>query len=136
MKKITGVLTIVIGLYACEKIPFDYRNKFVGDYVFTKRITFFYPPNNYLDTTYTDVFKGSIKHGKETNQIEIYYEDYFNSFGEVEKRKIQVIINQDGVIKGFDPSGKFVNSNKIEFNFPSKALGGVGGTTYTGIKKN
>ena len=39
MKKIIGVLTIiVVGLNACEKQPFDYRNKFVGEYEFTTHI--------------------------------------------------------------------------------------------------
>ncbi|PKP46864.1 MAG: hypothetical protein CVT95_06410 [Bacteroidetes bacterium HGW-Bacteroidetes-12] len=137
MKKVMVISLVLIVALLCEKIPFDYRNKYVGDYIFTKRYHFFYPPNNTIDTTYSDVIEGYVRHGKESNQIELYYDNYINSFGENEKSIIQVIVTRTGVFENYsNPSGKFINSTNIEFTFPSKALGGIGGTTYTGIKKN
>lgn len=137
MKKVMVISLVLIVALSCEKIPFDYRNKYVGDYTFTKRYHFFYPPNNTIDTTYSDVIEGYIHLGKETNQIELYYDNYINSFGENEKSIIQVIVTRTGVFENYsNPSGKFISSNKIEITFSSKALGGFGGTTYTGIKKN
>jgi len=137
MKTIISLSAILLFFISCEKQPFDYRNKYVGDYTFTKRYHFFYPPNNNIDTTYSDVIEGYVCHGKETNQIELYYDNYINSFGENEKSIIQVIVNRTGVFENYsNPTGKFINSTNIEFTFPSKALGGIGGTTYTAIKKN
>ncbi len=135
MKKIISISFILAAFLSCKKIPFDYRNKFIGDYVFTKQYKFFYPPNNFIDTIYPAKFNGYIHYGKESHQIEIYYDDFINSIGDKEKLITQVYITRDGVFGGNSPTGKFTNQNELAFAFSTTALGGVGGTTYTGKKK-
>lgn len=136
MRNLIIIGVILVSLYSCEKQPFDYRNKFVGDYEFTKRAVFFYPPNNNIDTTYTTVFKGSVKNGKESNEMEIHYENYTNSLGEIEKRKVLVFIDYDGVFTNSNNIyGKFISANKVELIFPTSGNGGVGQIIYLGLKK-
>lgn len=138
MKKIIGVLTIiVVGLNACEKQPFDYRNKFVGEYEFTTHIL---QQNinccdNNLSCCYTEtvvVFIGEVSLGKkedeigsayfekEENTILIKYIDEKNKFDssyfgwEVEDGILKVSVNRDGSINYLNESDF---NNKGEVNF-------------------
>jgi len=71
----TKLKYIVIGfvsllfLFACEKQPFDYRNKYLGDYEITEHVRCIIADSlcNYSSETVTTIYNGKIIKGKSKN---------------------------------------------------------------------
>jgi hypothetical protein len=67
---------LIIILYAtllsgCEKIPFDFRNKYLGDWMFevSNRHELYNPTRGFYDTTTVKVYHGEIQRGSSHEEI-------------------------------------------------------------------
>lgn len=135
MRKFVLYIFVLIGLFSCEKQPLDYRNKYLGNYDFTRRDLYYSYPN-YVDSTHTKVFKGSVKKGELENEIVIHFDNYVNSSGYTIENIRTFIINHNGNILDINVSrGKFYSTKKVELIFPVAGLGATGNIIYTGIRK-
>lgn len=84
MKNLTAIIiiTIISGLiFSCEKQPFDFRSKFIGDYEITKISHYSIgatSPDSTLDSTYIEVYNGTIGyHGYEDIVIQYTHDNKF-----------------------------------------------------------
>jgi len=108
-------LLIVIG---CEKEPFDYRNKYTGDWNFkverteinTDSIGYYYHDSL--------TYEGQIKYGNNDDEIKIEYSG---------DNSIILKIDKEGVLSGFPTyycSGEFIGNDKISLYLRWGGLGG------------
>ena len=134
MKKVIIIIISIILLSSCEKQPFDYRNKFVGDYEFMTVIQEQdvnccegNAPCCTIESTV--VYQGEITYGYESDEIIIDYIDderdfYPNSDSwRIRKGKLHIKINKEG--RGY---GIFFNeSGDVEFgvSFKGKTIQGT-----------
>ncbi len=110
-------------IVGCEKNPFDYRTKFVGDYRFTVNIDHYgsYPCGP--DTNYTD--DGQVWYGENKEDLEIILANGLSFAFQV---------YEDGTIVGCG-HGEFETEDKVNYVLSSGGLGG--GIIYNieGLKK-
>jgi|GEM_PF-2041076 len=92
---------IILG---CKKHPFDYRNKFLGDYHFSIAISSWDPANGSYDTTYTN--DGKIWYGSNQNSILISF-----SGGE----STELTIYEDGTLEANNCTGEFESLRKLKY---------------------
>lgn len=116
-------LIICLLLFGCKKNPFDYRSKFIGNYIFSAHITTFnvYGPGIYTDTTYS--YNGNVASSSYNDCVKVYFSE--NIF-------VEPIIYEDGTLEGKSYYqyfvGEFESTKKIKFTYFEGGLGG--GTTY------
>ena len=66
-------LMMILFMYGCKKNPFDYRTKYLGDYIFVEYNSSWNPIDGYRDTSYTR--EGEILYGSDENSISINFEN-------------------------------------------------------------
>ncbi len=128
MKSLTIFLfgVFLINSYGCKKTPFDYRNKYLGDWDLTTKWSTF----NMSDST--------SDHGEYSYVGEVWYDD---------ERKIKIRtsdfqtndfdISEDGKLSilGSNAYGEFSDDNNLEFYVSYGGMGGGGASSVVGIKK-
>lgn len=135
MKNFVLYIFVLMGLFSCEKLPLDYRNKYLGNYDFTRRDSYYAYPN-YVDKTYAKVFKGSVKKGDLENELIIHFDNYVNSSGyTIENIETFNVDYEGNILEGNVLRGEFYSTKKIELVFPVPGLGRVGNIIYTGVRK-
>ena len=83
MKKVMVISLVLIVALSCEKIPFDYRNKYVGNYEVTETLHYSIgatSPDSTLDSTYIEVYNGKVGYDGDEDII-IQYGDNKEFFG-------------------------------------------------------
>lgn len=150
MKRIILLSITIILFTACKKVPFDYRNKYIGEYEFTSIVSGF-PLNccfdnsacceNYKVLTY----RGVISLGSEGNQIIIQYineQDYLfkdllwingSYYSNTDKYgKLKTKVNEDGII---DKLGTFYKDGNVEFNITINSITSVDSVLFSASHK-
>ncbi|MCF8299394.1 MAG: hypothetical protein K9J13_17730 [Saprospiraceae bacterium] len=117
-------ILIIIG---CEKTPFDYRNKYCGEWDFTINANSF----NMTDSSSSDTvyyYKGEIWY-ENRKKISIEY---------LENIVLEFDINKDGEIfidEYYDITGKFSDEHNVSFRKYSGGLGAGTSHNVSGVKK-
>ncbi|HVA98494.1 MAG TPA: hypothetical protein VNG53_06330 [Bacteroidia bacterium] len=113
-------------LFGCQKKPFDYRNKFLGDYTFVTHVHSVYgiSPVIIHDTTYTN--DGKIWYGSDENKVSISFSGGGTS---------EFTIYEDGTLEGNGCSGEFESTTKVKYHCGYYSPGGSTTNTITGTKK-
>jgi len=130
MNKLITIVLISMTLLGCEKNPFDYRNKFIGDYNYTvhAKISNYPVIGHFLDTTYT--YNGKVLLGTQDNAIIIYLS---------ETRSVEPTIYEDGSLENlnlsYSISGEFESKTILKFHYGDGGLGIHGDYNYSGIKQ-
>jgi hypothetical protein len=122
------LLFFLIAISSCEKQPFDYRTKYIGDYTFSihfKSWAGVYPPYSEVDTSYTS--EGWIEYGLNETTIRIY-------LSSTDSWNIPDLY-EDGTIDGYGWTGEFVNSKKLIMKNVYLRPSGASVTTVEGNKK-
>ena len=129
LKKIYIFISFVIILttiYGCEKIPFDYRNKYCGDWNFTTEYQYFMMDSGSFDTVY--IYDGRIWYN-ESGKINIEYrKDIILAFE----------INEQGEITSdayYPVNGEFSDKNNLSFYRRTGGLGSGVRENVSGTKK-
>jgi len=123
---------VVFGLViinGCKKKPFNYRNKYVGDWEFTVEIT--EVNTDSLGYYYHDTisYVGEIYYGNEDDELLITYTD---------KNSITLKIDREEILSGFPTkysSGAFDGNEKIKLYLRWGGLGGGITHSISGVKK-
>ncbi|MBN8696001.1 MAG: hypothetical protein J0L87_05685 [Bacteroidetes bacterium] len=135
MKKTTFYIIAIFAilLSSCEKIPFDKRNKYLGNYRFTYS---YYTWNStpYQSPTITEEYWGKVYYNKKEAKNLIHIEFAPNM-------DFTFTIDKDGNISVCGSNGKFSDRNTVAFEYSSSTCPGNGlggGMVYNvkGEKKN
>jgi len=115
-------IAILVAFVACKKEPFNYRNKYIGDWKFTVNRREFNIDSIGHSESETIVYDGIIKYGEHGNQLVIEY--YPN-------QSITVAIDKEGALSEFPRycSGEFGGSNVLKLSLYYGGLGG--GISYS-----
>jgi hypothetical protein len=133
MKKTILILFVLAAVTGgCKKIPFDKRNKYLGDYHFTNSY-FTWNITPYQSPTTTAEYDGKVSYDKKSNKNVIDIEFAPSLVYRFE-------INDNGEITICGGGGKFENKNKVTFDYsshscPGNGLGGGIVYSVTGDKK-
>jgi hypothetical protein len=113
---------LLIGSSSCEKMPFDYRNVYVGDYDFTINTPVYVPYSGIVfERTY---FQGKVSYGGTSNSILIHYSN--------DKTKdLDVVISKDGKIRSSSSYSR-IDKNGL---FYEEVLGMAGQLSKTIVGK-
>lgn len=129
-KNIFIALFCCIILNGCKKEPFDYRNKFLGNYTFSVQEWTFNVYGVGVSTDTTFLFNGNISYGSDRNSILITYSTNVS---------VEPTIYEDGTFKGYGGdnsfSGAFESSKKVTFSYKYGGLGGYSSGIVTGERK-
>jgi hypothetical protein len=113
-----------IAQFGCEKHPFDYRNKYLGNYNFTVHETeWTYSLGTTLDTTYAYI--GEVSYGSDENTVSISYTENYSA---------TTVVNEDGSLKCYSGTGsigfcgEFESKSTVAFDYSYGGLGG--GATF------
>ena len=114
-------------LFGCKKKPFDYRNKFIGDWNFKVNTSSFNTTTNYFhsDSLY---YIGEIKYGDHKDELFIQY---------TSTNSLTLKIDKDDKLSDFPTqhsNGEFENKNKLKIYLKSGGLGGGSSQLINGIK--
>ncbi len=123
MKRILIFLLCVFLVAGCQKNPFDYRTKFVGNYNFTVRLTTWTIYKQTLDTTY--LYKGKIWYDGNETMVSIEFSGYQPEIA---------TLYEDGSMKGQHVSGEFISTKKVRFKVSYSSMGGGGQYSIVGDK--
>jgi hypothetical protein len=114
MKKMNFILflaLITFILFSCEKDLFDYRNKYLGHWIFVSKKTVDYADTSKVDIIESNTYRGTIKYGEEDNSLLLQY---------TETNQISIGVNKDGIITSSYPdfyfghaSGEFETRKKL-----------------------
>jgi len=130
MKNKLLILFFCILIFGCKKNPFDYRNKFIGDYNYTVHANLSNCPviGHFLDTTYS--YNGKVLLGTQDNTIIIYLS---------ENCSIEPTIYEDGSLEhlslDYDIHGEFESKTSLKFHYGVGGLGGHAYYDYSGTKQ-
>lgn len=129
---ILGSLVLLTVLFishsACQKIPFDNRNKYLGDWMFDVHYHSFIMNEGVL-YDYTETYNGKIKYGKEKLKIVIQYG--------VDKN-VELFVDEGGILSGFPShysSGSFKDKKNLDLYLRWGGLGGAVIHEIKGVKK-
>ena len=114
-------------LFGCQKKPFDYRNKFLGDYTFVTHVHSVYgiSPVIIHDTTYTN--DGKIWYGSDENKVSISFSGGGTS---------EFTIYEDGTLDGGEGcKGEFESTKKVQYSCYYASPGSSVENDITGEKK-
>jgi hypothetical protein len=121
-------LFLLISICSCEKNPFDYRTRYIGDYTFSvhrKSWVGVIPDVSVTDTSYTSEGRIDYGYNKTTIRIDLTSADSRN-FPE---------LYEDGTIEGYYWTGEFVSSDIVKLKRVYIWAAGVSITTVEGHKK-
>lgn len=126
-----SILILILTSLSCKKLPFDYRNKYIGDYNFV---------HSYSSWT---VNQGTYASGTDNYSGRVYYDlkskeyikfEYNNSILELKVSRKGKLTLPCGA-----PAGEFTSDNSVTINYStstcSGALGGGTNISVTGTKK-
>ena len=120
----TIFLLILVG---CKKRPFDFRNKYLGEWDFTTEYGYFnMSDSTSFDTVYN--YKGEVWYDEKGKIIIEYREDNILEFE----------INKEGEITiddYYDTRGEFSDKNNVSFYKQTGGLGGGTNQSVSGMKK-
>ena len=117
------ILLLFIVFYGCEKHPFDYRNKFIGDYDFSVHLRVWIPPDSVTETDYK--YSGEISYGNGDHLVKINFLD---------DKDIDCRLFEDGSLKYNTIRGEFESTKKLHFISEYGGLGGKATYTVSGEK--
>jgi len=117
------ILLLFIVFYGCEKHPFDYRNKFIGDYDFLVNLRTWIPPDSVTETDYN--YSGKISYGSGDDFVKINFLD---------DKEVDCRLFEDGSLKVNSIRGEFESTKKLRFITEYGGLGGKA-TYYVSGKK-
>ena len=123
-----AVALIILGFFSCEKVPFNYRNDYVGDWQFIVSNSSFSMADS--TSSYEEhEYAGEIKYGDADNELEVHYGD--NMFYTIQVDK------ENGVISSPIPnfSGEFEGSSSIAIRTSWGGMGGGGSSKVEGVKQ-
>lgn len=118
MKSLTALLICcLLPLLGCKKDALDYRNKYLGDYLFTVQYSIWILGGQSYDTTYT--CNGKIDYGTKNNSVLIT----------ISENHFEFTLYEEGTLESL---GQYYSSNMGEFESDSKVIfdftrGGHGG---------
>jgi len=115
MKHIFFVLFFCLVIFGCKKHPFDYRNKFLGNYKFNVHK---YDSEGGITTLDTTIYNGEITYGSDKNTIYITYS---------KNSHFETSLNEDGQLGMYSKSniyGKFESTHHIIFRLEWKEMFG------------
>lgn len=122
------ILTLLVFIYGCEKNPFDYRTKYIGDYKFLDSWTSYNMSSSPPTSSGTRETIGKIEYG-EKGYLKITFDNsqpnWFHNLnvdrqGNLSENKMDV--------------GK-VSRNSFSYHYSYSGLGGGSTTNITGKKK-
>ena len=117
MKNKLIILAFIALSYGCEKHPFDYRNKFIGDYDFSVHKNVWDVTGVDIDTYYN--YSGKISYGSGDHLVKIKFLD---------DTETDCRLFEDGSLKFNSTRGEFVSTKNVQFS--SDYRSGGGGTKY------
>lgn len=120
------IIFFCILIFGCKKNAFDYRGKFLGDYIFVVHNSSWYSGNVQIDTAYT--IDGSVDYGPEKNSVLISSSAF----------SLQATVYEDGTLEGYwdnNGNGEFVSAKQITYSVHSYWPGGSYSKDITGEKK-
>jgi hypothetical protein len=113
-----AISSLLIITLSCEKIKFDDRNDYLGDWTFTTKITEFNTDSiGYLFQD-TITYQGTIKYGNDKNELSI---DYHNG------TPLIVTLGENGKLENLPThycSGSFSNTSTLNIYLKWGGLGG------------
>ncbi len=105
LKFILSLMLIPLINCGCKKNPFDYRTKYLGNYVFVVHSSSYNPTDGAIDTTYT--LDGKIDYGSDKNTILITSNGITGG---------DYKIYEDGTVETEHCSGEFATSDKLLYS--------------------
>ena len=124
MRKSILPVLFCLSLLGCDKSPFDFRTKYIGDYSFIINTSTWNLSMGLVDTTYS--VTGKIDYGSEKNTISVTY---------IGINKPEVfLIYEDGTIEN-ECKGEFETVNKIKYSCFFASPGGQVSTNVVGKKE-
>ncbi len=112
-----SIIILLLISVSCEKIPFDDRNDYLGDWTFTTKITEFNTDSiGYLFQD-TITYQGTIKYGNEKNELSV---DYHNG------TPLIVTLGENGKLEKLPTnycSGSFSNTSTLNIYLRWGGLG-------------
>ncbi len=105
MKTKLLLLMLCFFVFGCKKNPFDYRTKYLGNYVFVVHSSSYNPLDGLIDTTFS--INGEIEYGSEKNTILI-------SFGGSTGTDFKIY--EDGTVDINYCSGEFETTDKLVYS--------------------
>lgn len=125
IKNIILLLSLAtIILSGCKKKPFDYRNKYLGNYHIINHSQINAPPPYFNDTSYST--EGKVEYGSDKNKILITFDSENSS---------EFIIYEDGTLESSGCSGGFESVNKFKYHCGFYSPGATTSINITGEKK-
>lgn len=113
-----------LGLSACKKHVFDYRNKFLGNYHFTISQSWWDLNSGHHDTTFSD--EGKIWYGSNSDAILVSFSSGKSS---------ELTIYEDGTLRADGCSGEFQSTTKVSYGCIIPSPAHSAGYSVTGEKK-
>ncbi len=120
-----GILFLAVLFSGCEKIPFDARNKYCGDYLFS--YSYYSWSGSSQSATIQKEYMGRVYYNKADSKSTIHL-----AFSETED--FECTIDKVGNLKKCGGDGRFESKDKLSFYYsshmcPGQGLGG--GVVYT-----
>lgn len=125
---LTLLIVVLMSHSACKKIPFDNRNKYLGDWAFDVHYHSF-TMNEGILYDYSDTYIGKIEYGKEKSKIVIKY---------AVDKSVELLLDEDDILSGFpnqNSSGKFQDKKNLSIYLRWGGLGGAVVHEIKGVKK-
>ena len=121
MKNKFIILFCCLIMFGCKKNPFDYRNKYLGNYNFVVHETaWVLAIGTTLDTTFS--YNGKVSYGSDEHTVLINFSKNVS---------IEPVIYEDGYLEVY---GEFESTKRVSFGFRSGGLGGGSTWNVTGEK--
>lgn len=112
-----SIIILLLISVSCEKIPFDDRNDYLGDWTFTTKITEFNTDSIGYYFYDTITYHGTIKYGNEKNELSI---DYHNG------APLIITLSENGKLENLPThfcSGSFSNTSTLNMYLRWGGLG-------------
>ena len=113
-----AISSLLLITLSCEKIPFDDRNDYLGDWTFTTKITELNTDSVGYFFQDTILYHGHIEYGDQKNELSI---DYYNG------TPLIVTLGENGKLEKLPTnycSGSFSNSSTLNIYLKWGGLGG------------
>lgn len=109
---------LLLAAYACQKHPFDYRNKFLGDYLMQVRLSSFNMaiPGSNWDSVY--MYVGELRYGDSNDEVLIVYGNQLS---------VQLKVTKTGDFSNLPThygGGSIINNDSISLYMRWGGLGG------------
>jgi len=123
MKNKLIILIFILLFYGCEKHPFDYRNKFIGDYNFSVHKIVWITTGEVTETNYK--CSGDISYGSGDDFVKINFLDNTDVIAQ---------LFEDGSLIYYHIKGEFESTKNVCFIIEYRS--GGGGTIFnvSGVK--